>query len=318
MVADIDKGVPDFMHFTSPPGSIQELCEPHEDRRVIANLGIYGLPWIPVFLKISFRKVHAPPAEHVHKGSIELIVCHRGISDYCVRGMRYRLRPGRALVLGPSDRHKMTWMSRSYVAYSLLITLPKKGNALDGLSMAESRWLIGKFRKFPVMVECGTFAARVMSRIALLFQNRAMPAAGKALRMRAEMLALLANFGSDGLSEEERDPLTQRVRDLAAEMSFHPDGSYSMDELISRLSISAPAIIRQFKAATGLPPHAYLIKCRIDAAKRRLAKGNFTMSKIAHDLGFPSTQHFSAQFKATAGMCPRDWLKRVRGTADPS
>ena len=304
------------MKTQSREGSISELHEPREYRSVIADFRTYGLPWIPVFMKISFRKVHEATDEHSHKGAIELIVCHRGSSDYYVKGTRYRLRPERALVLKPSDRHKMVWMSRNYVSYSLLIMIPQKGRALDGLTMAESRWLINKFRRLPEMVECGPHIGRAMSRIATLSQNRSMSAAGKALRMRAETLALLSDFGTTGMFDAKRDPTAQRVRDLAAEMSIHPNGNYSMDELISRLSLSVPVIIRHFKAATGLPPHAYLIKCRIDAAKRRLAKGGVTMSRIANDLGFPSTQHFSAQFKATTGMCPRDWLKRVRRTAD--
>ena len=298
------------------PGSISELYEPREYRSVIVDFGPYGVPWIPVFMKTSFRRVCKLPVEHSHKGAVELIVCHRGSSDYYVRGARYRLRPGRALVLGPSDRHRMAWMGRSYVAYSMLLALPQKGKTLEGLSKAESRWLVDKFRKSPVMVECGLQAGQMMSRIAALLQNRCRAHAGRAIRIRAELLALLSDFAVDDVSADERDSTTQRVRDLAAEMSLHPEGTYSMDELISRLSLSVPVIIRHFKAATGLPPHAYLIKCRIDAVKRRLAKGNLSKSRIATDLGFPSTQHLSAQFKATTGLCPRDWLKQMRGAAN--
>ena len=295
------------------PGSIPELYELREYRSIIADLGVYGLPWIPVFIKVSFRKVCELPEEHAHKGGIELIVCCRGNSDYCVRGVRYRLSPGRALVLQPADRHKMTWMSRSYVSYSLLITLPQKGKALDGLSLAESHWLIDKFRKLPVMVECGLPIGRMMSRIAMLCQNKSMPPVGKALHLRAGILALLADFAVKDMSVDERDSMTQRVRDLAAEMSLHPEGNYSMEKLISRLSLSVPVIIRYFKAVTGLPPHSYLIKCRVDAAKRRLAAGRLTMTRIATDLGFPSAQYLSAQFKATTGLSPRDWLRQQTG-----
>src|SRR5260370_37300288 len=63
---------------------------------------------------------------------------------------------------------------------------------------------------------------------------------------------------------------------------------------------------RQFKAATGLPPHQYVISRRVERAKHLLQAGiDLSLAEVATDAGFSDQSQFSPHFKRLAGRTPR-------------
>ena len=62
------------------------------------------------------------------------------------------------------------------------------------------------------------------------------------------------------------------------------------------------------KARSGLTPNDYLLKLRIDEAKRRLCHGaDQSVTDLAFDLGFSSSQYFSTVFKKFTGLTPSQY-----------
>ena len=61
---------------------------------------------------------------------------------------------------------------------------------------------------------------------------------------------------------------------------------------------------RVFRAVTGLPPHRYLRRARLERAERLLAGGDATVTTVAHQVGFSSVSHFIAAFGRHTGMTP--------------
>src|SRR4029453_1355386 len=67
---------------------------------------------------------------------------------------------------------------------------------------------------------------------------------------------------------------------------------------------------RQFKAATGHPPHDYHIRLRIDRAQEllRTRSREWNLAAIANECGFADQSHFSRQFKRVVGVTPGEYL----------
>jgi AraC family transcriptional regulator len=62
---------------------------------------------------------------------------------------------------------------------------------------------------------------------------------------------------------------------------------------------------RQFKAATGLPPHQYVIARRVERAKQLLQAGTgLPLAEVAADAGFSDQSQFSRHFKRLVGVTP--------------
>lgn len=69
-----------------------------------------------------------------------------------------------------------------------------------------------------------------------------------------------------------------------------------------------------FRGATGVTPHSYLTKRRIEQACIRLADPtkHERLTDISLNLGFSSPSHFASVFLRQVGMTPRTYLKTSR------
>ena len=59
-----------------------------------------------------------------------------------------------------------------------------------------------------------------------------------------------------------------------------------------------------FSSAEGITIEKYLIGQKIEKTKELLIYEEMTLSEIAFELGYSSTQHLSSQFKKVTGMNP--------------
>jgi AraC-like DNA-binding protein len=82
---------------------------------------------------------------------------------------------------------------------------------------------------------------------------------------------------------------------------------------ISTSDISAAAgltrmhFAAQFKAATGLRPHEYLLRRRVERAQEMLAQTRMSVVDIALSVGFQSQSHFTVVFNRFVGHPPHAW-----------
>ena len=93
---------------------------------------------------------------------------------------------------------------------------------------------------------------------------------------------------------------------IAERMRKHSERDYPLDGLVEESGMSKSSFIALFKTAHGLTPHAFLLQCRIEAAKRLLEDG-FSVKDTADMFGFPSAQHFSRTFRNFVGVTPLKW-----------
>lgn len=86
-----------------------------------------------------------------------------------------------------------------------------------------------------------------------------------------------------------------------------------LEATAAEVGISRFYFCRLFKQSTGITPHQYLIKCRIDRAKILLKQhDNSSIAKIALEVGFSNQSHFTKHFKRLVGTTPKKF--RVTNT----
>jgi AraC family transcriptional regulator len=90
---------------------------------------------------------------------------------------------------------------------------------------------------------------------------------------------------------------------------------YLNDQLDQNLGLAAVAgfspahFARQFKQATGLAPHQYLIHRRVERARGLLETGLLTVAEVAHQVGFTDQSHLDRHFKHLMGVPPSTVLQ---------
>lgn len=83
------------------------------------------------------------------------------------------------------------------------------------------------------------------------------------------------------------------------------DGSadLSLSRLASEAGLSRFQLLRAFTARHGLPPHAYLMQRRADAARRLISAGT-TLAEAAHSAGYADQSHMTRDFRRRYGLPP--------------
>ncbi|MEU4832787.1 AraC family transcriptional regulator [Streptosporangium sp. NPDC023615] len=95
-------------------------------------------------------------------------------------------------------------------------------------------------------------------------------------------------------------PAVLQAREILHERLVDPP---TVEDLARAVGTSPFALMRAFKAATGLPPHAYLNTLRIMEA-RRLLRAGMPPARVAGDVGFTDQAHLGRHFKRIVGVPP--------------
>jgi AraC family transcriptional regulator len=83
------------------------------------------------------------------------------------------------------------------------------------------------------------------------------------------------------------------------------DGSPTLEQMAALVDLSPYHFARQFKAATGLPPHQFLIARRVEQAQQLLCgRGRLSLSDAAIRVGFSDQSQLSLHFRRIVGVTP--------------
>jgi AraC family transcriptional regulator len=91
------------------------------------------------------------------------------------------------------------------------------------------------------------------------------------------------------------------------------DAGLTVEQMATVARLSAYHFTRQFKAATGLPPHQYVIARRVERAKELLQAGtDLSLAEVAACAGFSDQSQFSHHFKRLVGVTPGQFRAPAR------
>jgi len=103
-----------------------------------------------------------------------------------------------------------------------------------------------------------------------------------------------------------------RLRAVVEYIEEHLDASPTLEQLAAVARLSPYHFARQFKAATGLPPHEYVIARRVERAKQFLQGGDLSLAEVAAHAGFSDQSQFSRHFKRLVSVTPRQFRMSAR------
>jgi AraC family transcriptional regulator len=104
-----------------------------------------------------------------------------------------------------------------------------------------------------------------------------------------------------------------RLRAVVEYIEEHLDASPSLEQMAAVARLSPYHFARQFKQATGLPPHQYVITRRVERAKQFLQAGtDVSLAGLAARVGFSDQSQFSHHFKRLVGVTPGQFRMPAR------
>lgn len=85
--------------------------------------------------------------------------------------------------------------------------------------------------------------------------------------------------------------------------------SIRLEELALLTNLSQSHFSHAFKASTGIPPHQWQTKARLERAKQMLVTGDTPLTEVAVETGFADQAHFTRVFRKNVGTTPASWKK---------
>lgn len=286
--------------FVLTQGSSEELrLFPH-----IIELGI---------VKNSSIRLNAFPKSSTHGTRIFCVL--EGKYEWCIDNGQYVLFPGDVALILPnqafgSDNGVLE------IGTFIWIQLNLKGNDEDERIMSAWSSLSDSERRAINTVLSET-SARILSKfsdgekILKLIQNEL---SGQEIGYHArvnhqidELFILMARQLTNQRNPGRDFPKT--FMNLEQALRQNLAHQWTVEEMAARVGLGTTLFNEKVKSYSGFSPINYLINIRISEAIKLLKRADISLTDIALDTGFYSSQHFSTTFKRLTGYTPSEFRK---------
>ncbi len=234
---------------------------------------------------------------HMHQ-TLSIGAVDQGEVIYTVNGKAARLAPGALAVVNPDTLHTCnpaTEAGRSYYMLHL--------DAEWCLQVQQSVWEVDRFvavDKF--LIDDRPLYARFCRSMDLLMDAK--------IHLE-EKEQKLVDLTADVFAVACRPQVTKKghsadIERLKRLLSNDLQKDLPLSALAEAMGANPYTLIRSFKAAAGITPHAYRMNCRIEQARALLRQGR-AIAEIALACGFFDQSHFHRYFKAMTTVTPQEY-----------
>ena len=135
---------------------------------------------------------------------------------------------------------------------------------------------------------------------------------GESLALAVCAHLLSQTSANDSATAKKGGMTPRRLRRVIDYIESHLESSIRMTSLAEISGLSQYRFAHNFKSATGIPPHHYVILARLDRAKQMLRETNLSVLDIAYGVGFQSISRFNSLFKRELGTTPSNFRASFR------
>jgi AraC-like DNA-binding protein len=131
-------------------------------------------------------------------------------------------------------------------------------------------------------------------------------------RLLACLQRLLATAAAqpDRVAAPRSEHSPDGVRRVYEHLRAHADASVSLDVLASVACLSKFYLLRAFRRAHGVTPHAYQMQMRLAFAWRCIVDGS-PLTRATYDAGFADQSHLTRRFAAAFGTTPARYARQL-------
>ncbi len=102
-----------------------------------------------------------------------------------------------------------------------------------------------------------------------------------------------------------------KTKEITDYIDSHVDDDLSIQVLSQIAGVSSFHFVRMFKTETGISPHRFVMRHRVQKVKSLLANSKISLADIAYRVGFSSQSHMTSSFRKLVGTSPGRYRKSL-------
>jgi AraC family transcriptional regulator len=241
---------------------------------------------------------------HAHPG-FELHMLVRGHYPWRVAGQTIWQQMGQIMIFHPQQRHR-THGKAAEECHHLWIglhldRLNATGKHLAKRLITEQRQLLGECREIEPVLR-GIIAQVVTPR------PRQRQVVGRYLDLLARLLLQQLEVADN--QQALCQPYDYPIQKVLYHMQTQLDHRLTVSELAAIAGWSVTHLCNQFHKQVGVTPVHYHQQLRLQAARNALKLPDASITKVALEFGFSSSQHFATLFQKAYGLAPREYMRQ--------
>lgn len=272
---------------------------------------IEDVPELVMFGSDEIRKA-LPLSDHAHPGCYEFVWIERGQAGWELDETVYTTTAGEMFHTKPGEKHRGSHeVIEPSKFWWLIVEAPELRNDWLRLTSGERLSFEQILQPLPRTAVIGMAPLEPFRRL-----QRHIRAGGGQLHsagVRQAIVELLLLFVQvEGSTVPPLVGVEGRFREMLTRIERDPEWRPAVRELADSVEMSESHFYRAFQAHTGLSPMTYIERMRIREACRRLSGSSVSITELAFELGYPSSQHFATVFKRFIGTPPTQWRNKQR------
>ncbi len=245
-------------------------------------------------------------ARHSHE-AYAIGLTQEGVQSFRCRGEKRHGMPGSVLSINPDEMHDGHSGTPAGYAYCMLYVCPTA--VMASLEDARERSVHAPMFISPLLSDAVVAHGVRRLRNALVFRTELLE---RETALQELLWALFArHIERVARPAQPHDPSRKSLSHVRDFLHANFRAPVSLRELSTMARMSRFRLNSGFRKAFGLPPHAYLTRLRLSAARALIEAGE-PLAQVATEIGFVDQSHLTRQFKAWFGVTPAAFQRQPR------
>lgn len=296
---------------------MQEIFDEYswtKERKLITR-DRHGIPWLRNISHFNISASFSELPTHFHSNLLEIHFLVKGtrftqiqVEDEIIG---YHVTGNQCLFTYPMEIHGSgNEPQHPCEFYAFQIDLSKPDDLL-GLNRETSSELYRQLMSLPSrQFQLDVQQQREIIRIFNLFARQTPLSSMRATQYLAGFLLGVSELTP--IYGNESRYIDEPIRIALDYLSNHITENIRLESLAAAAGYSLSRFKSKFKETVGITPAEYVTMQKIEVAKRRLVEGDESITELAYNLGYSSSNYFCSVFKKIMNCSPQNYRLRYR------
>ncbi|OPA73033.1 hypothetical protein BVG16_30665 [Paenibacillus selenitireducens] len=267
------------------------------------------LSHIPELIMLGYDRFHeaSPLIVHQHERSYEFVFVDSGKVTWEVGGHLYPSHTGQVFYTRPGEWHsaRLNFIEPCSIWW-MIIADPSEHSGWLNLQDEDRMEIHHQLQQLPRVVFVDNRVREPFTKLRDIIEHNESLAS---CRVRHYVLDIILQMLNPSSNRQIPLDFQEAMIKLTETIQAAPETRWINKELADQVGVSESHFYRLFHDMHGQSPANYIDRLRMDIACQMLRQQEVSVTTVAMDLGYKTSQHFSTVFKKYIGLSPSQWRR---------